>query len=123
MSWTTQQLADYQARTKPVQPALIPTDDELESDLHEMIMGWCRRQYPPVPYIHSRMDKKSTATKGSPDFILLLPAGKTLLVECKTKDGALSDDQVAFASAAEAVGHKVHIVRDYPRFVELIREM
>src|SRR5690349_20186852 len=93
---TATQYALHQAKQSPVQPALIPTSEEMESELHEQIISWTRRQDPQVPYIHARMDKKSTITPGACDFTLFLSQGRLLLVECKTADGDLSDDQKVF---------------------------
>lgn len=87
VTWNENQLKLHEMKREPKQSALIPTDGEREEALHYEIIAWCKRQWPQVPYIHNRMDRKSTATKGSPDFILLLPAGRTLFVECKTERG------------------------------------
>src|SRR4051812_17741532 len=99
----------WELKRQPKQAKLIPTTDDLESELHDLIIGWCRRQDPQVPYGHARMDKKSTYTNGYPDFALLLPAGRLVLIECKTGKNDLDEDQQAFKFAASKVGHEVHV--------------
>lgn len=122
--FTSDWLRLHQMKTEPPkQAALIPTEDELESVLHDQIVAWTRRQWPVVPFIHARMDKRSTIGNGAPDFTLFLPGGRTLLVECKSKDGQLSDEQKLFSANAQAVGHKVHLVRGYDAFLNLVKEV
>lgn len=93
-----------------------------EEDLHEMIISWCRRQDPQIPFGHGRMDKKTGRTPGEPDFYLMLPGGRLLLIECKTETGDVSPDQKLFASSCKSVGHEVFIVRGYAAFLQLVRE-
>ena len=107
----------------PKQTALIPTNDDLESDLHDMIISWCRRQDPQVPFGHGRMDKRTGRTPGEPDFYLMLPNEKLLLVECKTEKNDFSEDQQKFTDACHAVGHTVHLVRSYNEFLSVIRAL
>ena len=96
------------------------SDIEHESELHEWIESWCKRQDPPVPYVHQRMDKKTTTAKGTPDFSLLM-AGQTIWIECKGPDGELSDEQKDFHAAADHQGIKVHTIWTIQQFVEVVR--
>lgn len=119
---TREQYAAYIARREPpTQARMVLTDIDLEEDLHNFIIGWCKRQDPPVPYGHARMDKKSSYTEGFPDFVLFLPGDRTLLVECKTEKGELEEKQREFANNAALVGHVVHVVRSYQEFLEVAR--
>ena len=120
---TSAEYAIYQANREPKQAPLIPTQDETEGELHDMIESWCRRQDPPVPYGHARMDKKSTYTAGWPDFTILLPGGRLLLVECKSATGDLSEDQKIFKGHAESVQHEIHVVRSYPEFLMIVKSV
>jgi len=142
MNWTSQQYYDRQrreaawargesgnvpspqAQSDPTetQVPLIPGIED-EEDIHNLIISWARRQEPPVPYGRARMDRKSTYTKGFADFILIISANCFLLIECKTEDGKLDEDQIKFAAACQARGVMVHIIRDYPAFIELVREV
>lgn len=119
---TPSELYAYEAKRAQRQPALIPNADDAEADLHDFIIGWCRRQDPLVPYGHARMDKKSGYTVGFPDFVLLLPHNKTVLIECKTQAGTLSDEQTEFIGMAARVQHTIHICRSIPEFLEIVKQ-
>lgn len=121
--FTSQWLAEREARNQPPEAKQAKLDlAELrsEEDLHDMIISWCRRQDPQIPYGHGSMAHKTKRTAGEPDFYLLMPGGRLLMVECKTETGELSDDQKQFAASAVRVGHKVHLVRNYPEFLKIV---
>jgi hypothetical protein len=42
-------------------------------------------------------------------------------VECKVKDGKLSQEQLIFISWLEKLGHVVHVVTSFQQFLELMR--
>lgn len=91
-----------------------------ESILHNKIIAWCREQYPMVPYIHARMDQKSTVGEGVPDFTLFYRA-RVFLIECKDRDGKMSEAQRDWAHLAELQGCKVHVVRSLGEFLEVVK--
>lgn len=98
-------------------PASGQADEGPERDLHDKIMseverrGWLA--------FHSRMDKPTTVGAGVPDFVILLPKGKVLLVEAKSAKGKLSEAQVVLAFRANRLGHEVHVVRSFYDFYQL----
>lgn len=123
--FTSSWLAARELKQQPPEVKQAKLDMEelrTEEDLHEMIISWARRQDPQVPIGHGRMDKKTGRTPGEPDFYLMLPGGRLLLIECKTETGDVSPDQKVFAAACKAVGHEVHIIRGYAAFLQLVRE-
>lgn len=120
---TSAELAAYQARTQPVEKPKRIYQELLERGLHDMILSWARHQDPQVPCGHARMDRKSTYTEGWPDFTLLLPNGKTLLIECKVGYNGLSEEQEAFGYMAHKVGHTLFVVRSYREFIEIVKGM
>lgn len=90
----------------------------VEAELHEAIRKVClSRGWIPL---HSRMDAATGRMKGEPDFIILAEFPTAYLVECKTKTGKLSPDQVAFAHWAQRLGWTVHVVRSMKEFEEVI---
>lgn len=91
-----------------------------ESILHNKIISWCNDQHPMVPYIHSRMDKPSTVGEGVPDFAVFCK-GRAVLVECKARDGKLSEAQRDWAHLAELQGCTVHVVRSFGEFLEVVK--
>lgn len=91
-----------------------------ESKLHDQIIAWCRSQYPMVPYIHARMDKCSTTGEGVPDFAVFY-RGKAVLIECKARDGKLSEAQQKWAHLARLQGCEVYVVRSFEVFLEAMK--
>ena len=121
MTITPDQYAEMRARLgmdrQPAQAETVSTVTLEVAQLHIPIMSWCDHNR--VPYIHSRTDKASTTAKGTPDFALFL-RGKAILVECKTRTGKLTPEQLAWKVVAELQGFTVHIVRDWDSFLALV---
>lgn len=69
----------------------LGTPEDQEDELHAQI-DRCIRQYGWAP-IHSRMDKKNTATPGAFDYIIGVHPKIILLVECKARDEKLKPKQ------------------------------
>jgi len=90
-----------------------------ESEIHRQINQECHRRG--LLAFHGAMHKRSARTPGEPDYTVLLPGGKVLLVEVKTKSGNLSDDQERVAAHAWQLGHKVHVVRSFVEFHDLVK--
>jgi hypothetical protein len=90
-----------------------------ESKLHEEILGYCRSKGWPV--VHSRMDRPSTSSVGSPDFVVACDEGRTIWAEAKTGKGKLSTEQHAWIMALKSNGHKAGVVRSLQEFIELIQ--
>lgn len=62
-----------------------------------------------IKYIN--IHKARGYVNGQPDLVVLLPSGRVLLVELKTKSGRLSDAQKVFQSAAENMSHEYVVWR------------
>jgi hypothetical protein len=99
----------------------IVADDAVEEELplHGEILQWCKEQYPMVPCVHARPDKRSGVTKGTPDFILAY-RGKVFWIEVKDREGKRSTDQLAFAMLLEMQGLKAYVVRSKREFLEIV---
>jgi hypothetical protein len=95
---------------------------ERESDLHNAIMEYCANRWPKWLAIHGSMVKRSTVTTGAPDFVILAPDKTTLYIECKSKTGKRTPEQLAFAKQAEALGHTVYEVRSFEEFVSVLED-
>lgn len=119
---TPYQFQEMALRVTPKVKHTVPEDaTNNESELHSAIMEWIKKQHPLPAYTHARMDRKSRMTLGAPDFILLF-RGRVLLIECKTKTGKRSSDQLAWALLAELNGFSVHEVRSFSQFLEVINQ-
>lgn len=88
-----------------------------EKALQDRIEKECRDQG--WACVRSRMDKRTTLAPGTPDFIIALPRGITLWVECKTAKGRMTEDQVAWAIKLDRLGHKWEVVRSFNEFLKL----
>ena len=89
-----------------------------ERDLHDKILAECARRG--FIAIHSRMDRPTTNNVGLADFVILADHGRTLLVECKSRTGKLTTEQLAFKMLAERLGHTVHVCRSMSEFLTVI---
>ena len=92
--------------------------DAPESELHYAIISNCKANG--WIYFHGSMAHKAIRTVGEPDFTLLLPAGRVLFIECKTRTGKLSPEQLGLSLWAEKLGHKIHVVRSMEEFKALL---
>ena len=55
-------------------------------------------------------------TRGTPDFVLLLPGARVLLIEAKRPNQKPSPAQLAWHLEAAKLGHEVHIVHSMEEF-------
>lgn len=93
-------------------------DEDREAKLHARILGYCMdRKW--IAF-HCSMAHKSYATVGQPDFIIAADRGRTFFIECKSSAGKLRPEQAAIVRQAELLGHKVHVVRNFKSFTELV---
>ena len=70
--------------------ALAKWQGREERKIHDTIERWLTLRQ--LPYIHARMDQKSTIRKGWPDFTVT-NAGRVACVEVKAPGGKVSADQ------------------------------
>lgn len=97
---------------KPLEPA------KREKALHAEILAYCRANGWMV--LHGSMAQATGRTLGEPDFTVLLPKGRVIFVEAKTKQGKLSLAQEAFAANAGLLGHVVHVCRSVTDFRNVV---
>ena len=126
---TPQQYADYLARqAKPTKREVaadkymtdvLASVESCESKLHDRIVMHCR--YSNWIPLHSRMDERTGRFLGEPDFTILADSGRLFFIECKSAKGKLSMQQQALHAWAAKLGHKVHVVRTFAEFLEVVR--
>jgi hypothetical protein len=104
--------------------------DGPEADLHDKIIAECqrRRWYCQT----TRMDKKSTATKGACDFVIAASKDvnwdshggfadpPVFFIEAKRKGGKLSPEQTVTKHVLTALGHRYACVFSYAEFLSVI---
>lgn len=119
MGFTEVDLQNMQARLARGQKSHVAADAEKkESDLHDKIVTYCKSRHWIV--FHGSMAHKSMRTLGEPDFTILADQGRVFFVECKTKTGKLSIEQLGIQLAAKILGHTVHAVRSLREFTEIL---
>lgn len=89
--------------------------------IQDEIAKFCNSQFPRWKFIHSRTDRRSTTPVGSPDFVVFIPGGRVLCVECKSKSGKLSIEQLAWSKEMGMIGHTIHVVRSLGEFIALTK--
>lgn len=94
---------------------------ESERALHDAIESYCREHQ--WPYIHSRMDIPTTTQRGIADFLVLMPNGKLLIAEAKTRHGKQTPEQLGWQIMVERVGHTYHIVRSIEQFKDIVNRL
>lgn len=88
--------------------------------LQEEIANYCNRQWPRWKFVQARADKRSTIAEGCQDFTIFASHGRTFLIECKAKDGKLSEAQRNWHKEMEMLSHTVFVVRSLEEFKLLV---
>jgi len=109
----------FLARREPRPEAVLSGPDQREEELHAQIRAECRKH---GWYLFgTRMDKKSTMTRGAPDFVVVDSKGVFWCIEAKTRTGKLSVHQRAAAAHLRKLGVTVHVVRSLAEFIEVVK--
>lgn len=111
---------DQKQATLPPAPTkrIHPERSKSEKAIHAEIVAYCRANGWMV--LHGSMAQATGRTLGEPDFTVLLPEGRVIFVEAKTKQGKLSPAQEAFAANAGLLGHVVHVCRSVTDFRNVV---
>lgn len=129
-NWTPEQARAHEARMatgRGHSRALSP---------EEIRWGWSeKREEPPESVLHSEilrecevrgwlsfhgdMTRRTGRTLGEPDFIIAVPGGLTLWVECKTSTGQLSEDQARIQTRLRSMYHRHYVIRSISEFRSL----
>jgi hypothetical protein len=107
----------HQARHRKANQCADDSAYESESRLQADIKAECLRRGWLV--LSGTMNRKTHRTVGEPDLIILCDQGRVLLIECKDKDGKVTQEQGALHAWADKLGHEVHVVRSLERFIEV----
>jgi hypothetical protein len=76
-----------------------------------------------VKFIHARTDRRSTIQVGANDLTLFLPSARVLCIECKSKTGKRTQEQLAWACEMAKLGFAVHEIRTFQQFLEKVSEI
>ena len=124
MRWTQEQLDEYQARQNGyiplsshsrIQESKSKADEEPEHKLQAKIEKYCRDHGWYFFHDRSRGDNRP----GHPDLVIAL-AGRTLWLELKSRNGRLRPEQQKVILQLLALGHEVHELKSFKRFLEIV---
>jgi len=65
---------------------------------------------------------KKSNTRGWPDLIIFMANGRVELIELKSAGGKLRSEQQALHRQLMFLKHKVHVVKSYKRFIQIMKE-
>lgn len=121
--FTTEWLVSRQIRIDAARHASVPQDkpEGVEREiagLHNPIIAECKRRG--WRYVHSDPYRPSTCGEGVCDFIIFADCGRVFYIECKSRSGKLSSEQVIFVSWLSRLGHKVHVIQSMREFYDIL---
>ena len=119
---TQAQYLEMLSRTErnPVRDAVPDDAADHESDLQEQIEAECR--YRLWPCVRTRMDRRTTFTlPGVPDCIIAADRGRTFWIECKTRTGKQTVEQMGFQALCARNNHVYAVIRSFGEFLALVR--
>ena len=121
MRWTDDQLKAYMVGRIPsfCNDTEVP-DEGKESVLQRKIEAWSREWGRPCLSFHQSKAAKRMLPPGWPDVTIIMPNAKVLYLELKSASGRLSDEQKQLKLQFMALGHTIHEVRSYKKFLEVI---
>ena len=117
---TAEQAAAHQAKHSPqTRPVLSSGIPESERDLQNEIIKCCQSNQWPI--FRGSMAHRTFRNVGEPDFHVIIPWNQHLMIECKSRKGKLTTEQLGVKMQLEMVGCPVHVVRSLSEFLELVQ--
>lgn len=131
MRMTLASVIAHEARLKAGKEPASGEGVEREGDLHDEIIAECKKRG--WIYFHGSTAHLTKRTIGEPDFTVLgfveenwigepqkRRVPKVWFVECKTKTGKLSPEQLGLKLWAEKLGHTIHTIRSLEDFLKVV---
>lgn len=87
--------------------------DPKESEIQRMILEWLKAKKIFAKRIPTQglRNSRTNPAKGCPDIIGVLPGGRSLAIEVKSKSGRLSDDQKDWLNQSAEAGAMVIVAQ------------
>ncbi len=123
MRWTETQLETYLAKqpmTDISGDIWQDADEGPESKLQSKIKAWCKTWGRPILSFPRTPKVRRFLPPGWPDDCIVMPGSRVLWIEDKTKSGRPSPEQIHLHLVFRALGHEVHVVRSFKRFLEIV---
>lgn len=125
--WTPAQFDEYMVKREstlhPVKNEPGPkqeADEGKESVLQGKIEKWAEEWGHPCESFRQNPRARRTLKPGWPDIRLILPRGRVLWIELKSKKGRLSEEQKLLRLQFLNHGHEIHEIRSYVAFLRLV---
>ena len=121
--FTEEWLRNYQQRLSRKQIGDDDVADEgPESILQGKIQKWAKEHGYPCLSLHKSRKAKGFIVPGWPDITLILPENRTVFIELKSAEGYLKKKQKNLAMQFYWLGHEIHKVKSFKRFLEIVKE-
>lgn len=91
-----------------------------ERQIHKGFNKWLRERE--VPFIESRMDRKSTIAKSWPDYSIFW-CGRSVLIEVKTEKGKVRPDQEELHKFIRKSGNTVAVARNVDQCIDAVKSI
>lgn len=118
MRWTPEQIEEHMQKfQKQPQDQRSDEYEGRESRLQRKCTEWLKMKG--FPYIHDNSRGKNRAG-AILDLHIYLPEGRHVICELKTKGNKMSKEQKETYFKLLYLGHEVHEVRSYKRFLEIM---
>jgi len=116
--WTETQYQDYKIKTTDVLTDKQDAPDPgPESRLQRKIEAWCREHG--YPCFHDRSRGKNAP--GWPDLTIVM-RNRVVFIELKSAKGVLRKEQKQKRLEFYHLGHSIHVVKSFKRFLEIVND-
>lgn len=117
--WTEEQYDDYIKSLVPVvDPGPDVADNGPEYRLQSKCIKYCKDRGYPVFHDYSRRRNEA----GWPDLFIFLSGGRKELIELKAGKKGLREEQRELKRHLMYLGHEVHVVRSFKKFLEVVEK-
>jgi len=94
-------------------------DPGLESNLSKKIKAYCKSNGWPALVLPQHPALRRVIPKGWPDCVLVVPK-RVIFIELKSATGDLREGQRLMAGMFWHLGHEIHKIRSFKKFVEVL---
>lgn len=118
--WPQERLDEYLAKQQEFKSDRDEADEGPESALQSKIKAYCKTKGWPILSFPRTAAVKRFLLAGWPDNTIILPFGTVLFLEGKTETGRVSPEQKLMRNMFRALGHVIHEIRSYKKFLEIV---
>jgi len=117
LNWSQAELDEFNARRGD----WVKVDDTPDAGPEKVLQAKCIKYCDACGWIcfHDWSKKKNKA--GFPDLTIFMDNGRVELIELKAAGGKLRSEQQQLHRQLMFLGHSVHIVKSYKRFIQIMK--